>query len=107
MNKAFACDLNHSQIMRYLHKIGYTRKVLTVWGAQRKGMLRANHAIKMAYYTRDHLVFLDGSAVDERSTHRKFGYAPAGNRAMEDRTLTHSKCWSVLLALTSTGLRAL
>ncbi|ODQ52026.1 hypothetical protein SAICODRAFT_46361, partial [Saitoella complicata NRRL Y-17804] len=53
------------------------------------------------------LVFLDGSAVDERSTHRKFGYAPAGNRAMEDRTLTHSKCWSVLLALTSTGLRAL
>ncbi|ODQ50892.1 hypothetical protein SAICODRAFT_44558, partial [Saitoella complicata NRRL Y-17804] len=55
----------------------------------------------------DQLIFLDESAVDERSAHRKFGYAPAGNRAIEDCTLIHSKRWSVLPALTSTGLPAL
>ncbi|GAO48807.1 hypothetical protein G7K_2976-t1 [Saitoella complicata NRRL Y-17804] len=93
--------------MGSLHKVGYTRRVFTVRAAQRNGMLWANHAIEMAYYTKDQLIFLDESAVDERSAHRKFGCAPAGNRAIEDRTLTHSKRWSALPALTPTGLRAL
>ncbi|ODQ54085.1 hypothetical protein SAICODRAFT_54854, partial [Saitoella complicata NRRL Y-17804] len=69
---------------------GYTHKVLTLQAARRNAILRANHAIEMADYTQEQLVFLDKSAVDERTGSRKFGYSPTGTRALQERVFGHS-----------------
>ncbi|GAO52289.1 hypothetical protein G7K_6369-t1 [Saitoella complicata NRRL Y-17804] len=107
LNDQFATSLSRYHVTRYLQKIGYTRKVLTLRAAQRNPILRANHAIEMADYTQEQLVFLDESAVDERTGSRKFGYSPIGARAIQERVFGHSTRWSVLPALTIEGLKAL
>ncbi|GAO49025.1 hypothetical protein G7K_3186-t1 [Saitoella complicata NRRL Y-17804] len=69
-------------------------------------ILRANHAIEIAAYTQEQLVFLDESAVDERRF-TKICEPLTGTRAVQEKVFGRLTRWSVLLALTTEGLEAL
>ena len=58
---------------------------------------------KLASYKADQLVFVDESAANERTGHRKYGWAPVGIRPHEYQLLERSKCWSILPAYTVDG----
>ena len=49
------------------------------------------------------LVFLDKAASNERTTDRKYGYAPSGALAYVKRWLKRFVRWSILLALDING----
>lgn len=49
------------------------------------------------------LIFVDESAVNERTIDRKFGWAPKGQKARETRPAKRSERWSLLPAYTLDG----
>jgi hypothetical protein len=49
------------------------------------------------------LVFIDESAANERSAHRKFGWAPTGATPVVYTSHNRSKRWSILPAYTADG----
>ena len=61
---------------------------------------------KLADYTAEQLVFIDESAANEHTSHRKYGWAPVGVAPHEYRRLERSKRWSVLPAYTIDGFIA-
>jgi DDE superfamily endonuclease len=61
---------------------------------------------KLADYTVEQLVFVDESAANEHTSHRKYGWAPVGVAPHEYRRLERSKRWSVLPAYTIDGFIA-
>src|SRR6266513_2295634 len=58
---------------------------------------------KLADYTAEQLVFVDESAANEHTSHRKYGWAPVGVTPHEYRRFERSKRWSVLPAYTVDG----
>ncbi|GAO46627.1 hypothetical protein G7K_0854-t1 [Saitoella complicata NRRL Y-17804] len=97
INELIATDLNWLDVFRYLRKIGWTWKRLSVRAAQRNSTLQSHHSIHFADYTMDQLVFLDETAVDNRSAFRRFGYAPHSSPACEDRGIQRGLRLSSLL----------
>ena len=49
------------------------------------------------------MIFIDGSAANERTKDRKHGWAPIGVRPTEHRPHKRSERWSILPAYTSRG----
>ena len=49
------------------------------------------------------MVFLDESAANEKSAHRKFGWAPVGSTPHVYSLLKRSERWSILPAYTAEG----
>jgi DDE superfamily endonuclease len=76
---------------------------MRIRAAQRNPELRADWMRKLASYTADQLIFVDESATNERTGHRKCGWAPVGITPHEDRVFQRSKRWSVLPAYTVDG----
>src|SRR5438552_17360751 len=58
---------------------------------------------KLATMEAEQLVFLDESAANECSTHRKYGWAPVGITPHEYKSIKRSERWSVLPAYTTDG----
>ena len=58
---------------------------------------------KLAGYTAEQLVFVDESALNEHTSHRKYGWAPVGVTPHEYRRFECSERWSVLPAYTIDG----
>ena len=54
----------------------FTRKVTQCIAAQRDETKRNQFWIDMEVYTKDQLVFIDESAVNEKTLDRKYGWAP-------------------------------
>ena len=52
------------------------------------------------------MVFIDESAANEKSAHRKYGWAPIGSTPHVDMSTKRSERWSILPAYTSDGLMA-
>ena len=58
---------------------------------------------KLADYTAEQLVFVDESAANEQTSHRKYVWAPVGVAPHEYRRFERSRRWSVLPAYTVDG----
>jgi hypothetical protein len=76
---------------------------MRIRAAQRNPELRADWMRKLASYRADQLIFVDESAANEKTSHRKCGWAPVGVTPHEDRVLERSKRWSILPAYTADG----
>ena len=71
--------------------------------AQRNPELRAAWAHKMSMYMPNQLIFVDESAANECTSHRKYGWSPKGVRPHENIPFERSERWSVLPAYTVNG----
>jgi len=58
----------------------------------------------MASYNAEQLIFVDESAADERTSYRKYGWAPFGVRPHEYIPFQRSERWSILPAYTKNGM---
>jgi DDE superfamily endonuclease len=58
---------------------------------------------KLTKYTPEQFVFVDESAANERSAHRKQGWAPVGQVASQTTPLKRSERYSILPAYASDG----
>ena len=76
---------------------------MQIRAAQHNPELREEWMCKLASYTADQLVFVDESAANERTGHRKCGWSPVGVTPHEYRVLERSKRWSILPAYTVDG----
>ena len=59
--------------------------------------------LDLAAFTEDQLVYVDESAVNERTLLRKYGFALRGLPAINIQLLKRSTRWSILLALCIAG----
>lgn len=95
-------------ISRSLHRLNLTHKAVTAAAAERDEELRNLWQLRMAAYKDpDQFVFLDESSVDQLTGHRPFGWAPRGVRCVRRQTFIRGTRYSILPALTSTGIIAL
>lgn len=95
-------------ICRTIQRMGITRKGVSRAAAERDEELRDLFEIRMAQYEDpDLFVFLDESAVDRRTAQRGFGWADAGLPCVERATFLRGIRYSILPALTSSGIIAL
>ena len=58
---------------------------------------------KLRMYTAEQLVFVDESAANERSAHRKYGWAPVGATPEQTTRLNRTERYSILPAYASDG----
>lgn len=58
---------------------------------------------KLPTWTANQLIFIDESAANERSAHRKYGWAPIGKRPYIYTSIKRSERWSILPAYTMDG----
>lgn len=89
--------------MRVLSKRNWSRKVVKQKALEASGDLRALYHSRVAKYTMDKLVFLDESASNERTGHRRHGWSPIGNDATALVKTKWFTRWSILPALTIRG----
>ena len=75
--------------------------------AERDQELRNAWIGKLAIMEAEKLVFLDESAANERSAHRKYGWAPVGITPHEYKSIKRSEHWSILPAYTADGFMSL
>src|SRR5438552_11222392 len=54
----------------------------------------------MSMYMPNQLIFIDESATNERTSHRKYGWSPKGVRPHENIPFERSERWSILPAYT-------
>ena len=95
-------------ISRTLSRMGLTRKALSRHADERNEDVRVLWALDMAQYTDpDLFVFLDESAVDNRTVRRASGWSGAGTPAVMRSTFLRGVRHSILPALTSDGILAL
>ena len=66
-------------------------------------MVRDGWMARIGRYNANELVFLDESAANERTSDRKYGWAPRGVRAAEYLPIKRSERWSILPAYTTNG----
>jgi transposase len=99
----YTIQLSQPSISRLLRRIKHTRKQVTVTPIQRDEELVQAWRRKMLNWDAQQLVFLDEAASNERTTDRKYGYAPSGAPAYIKRWLKRSVRWSVLPALDING----
>ena len=60
----------------------------------------------MKKYSREQLVFIDESAKDDKTHHRKFGYSLSGTRAEKNCIYIHGKHYTLKAALGISGIIA-
>ena len=60
----------------------------------------------MRKYSREQLVFIDESAKDDRTQHRKFGYSLSGTRAEKNCIYIRGRRYTLEAALGSSGIIA-
>jgi DDE superfamily endonuclease len=76
---------------------------MQIQAAQRSPELRMAWMRKLADWKADQLVFIDESAANERTSDRKYGWAPIGKTPTESRPFNRSEKWSILPAYTIDG----
>jgi len=81
----------------------FTRKVTQRIASQRDEGRRLQYYIDLTAFTEDQLVYVDKSAINERTLLRKYGFTPRGLPAINIQLLRHSTRWSILPAFIITG----
>ena len=76
---------------------------MQIRAAQRNQELREEWMAKLVNYAAEQLIFVDESAANEKTSHRKYGWAPVGVTPHEYHRFEHSKRWSILPAYTING----
>jgi transposase len=95
-------------ISRTLSRTGLTRKAISREANERNEDVRLLWELDMAQYTDPEMfVFLDESAVDNRTFRRACGWSVAGTPAVERSTFLRGIRHSILPALSSQGMLAL
>jgi hypothetical protein len=66
-------------------------------------LLRDEWIRKLSDWTAEQLVFVDESAANEPTTHRKYGWASIGITSVQQQCFKRSERWSILPAYTIEG----
>ena len=95
-------------ISRTLARMQYSKKSLSRRAAERNEDLRNLWELEMAELDDpDFFVFIDESAVDNRTVRRSSGWSPVGGRSVSRCAFFRGKRHSILPALSSDGIIAL
>jgi hypothetical protein len=70
---------------------------------QRSEYLRDEWFVRLTGWTFEQLMFVDESAANEFTVHRRFGWSPIGRPATTTCTLRRSRKWSILPLYTCEG----
>ena len=84
-----------STIFRTLKSMKISNKVLKREAAERSQLLRNQYMFQISQYTADMLVFIDESAANEHSCHRKRGWSREGLSPRIVRPVKRSERWTV------------
>jgi transposase len=84
--QAHGINLSISTISRTRERLGYSRKNLAKRAAERDPLKRADFIARICQYSTQQLVWVDESAKDDRTCHRRHGYAKKGERARMEIT---------------------
>jgi len=90
-------------VARWLKIHKYTKKRIRYLASERDQFLCDDWVRRLGKWKHYQLVFADESAANERTTDRKHGWAPIGERPIEHRPQKGSERWSILPAYTSRG----
>jgi transposase len=98
-------EVSIATLSRALASTQYSRKSLTKASAERDEELRSVWEIAMAEYTNPNVfVFLDESAVDNKTVQRTHGWSKVGQPCVRRMTFHRGKRYSILPALTINGI---
>lgn len=97
-------DASEVSVWRALRKMGYTRKKIMRLAIERNELFRDRFILTIGQYSPEQLVFIDESAVDRRTPHRAYGWAPRGQRAQMHGHFVRGARFSLLPALTLEGI---
>ena len=101
-------DVSISTVSRALWHLNLTKKVVTKASAERDEELRLLWEVEMAQYNDpDLFVVLDESAVDNKTGQRAMGWSEINTRCVRRMTFLRGVRYSILLALTASGITAL
>lgn len=91
-------------VRRTLKKYQFRRAVLRRDAAQRSEELRTGWIGTMGNYNKSQIIFLDESAVNQKTGWRKYGWSRQGKVPIGQQLLKRDKRWSILPAYTVDGL---
>jgi len=94
----FDAQVSISTVHKTLERARWSRKVARARAAQRNETLRNAWVGIQKSWVVDQLIFLDESALNERTGDRKYGWAPIGSGCRVARPLKRSERWSILPA---------
>jgi transposase len=98
-------NISLATLSRALTSAQYSRKSLTKVSAERDEELRSVWEIAMAEYTDPEVfVFLDESAVDNKTVQRSHGWSKVGQPCVRRMTFHRGKKYSILPALATDGI---
>ena len=90
-------------VCRTIKRREFTQKVTQRVASQRNKGRRLQYYLNLAAFTKDQLVYVNESAVNERTLLRKYGFALRGLLAINVQLLRHNTHCSILPALAITG----
>ena len=99
----FEIEIHITQISRMMTEARDTHKKTVAYASQRNEFLMTAWRIKSRNWVADQQVFVDKSASNERTGHRRYGWAPSGVPCRVRRLLKKTERWSVIPAYTPTG----
>jgi hypothetical protein len=89
--KIIGCDISASTLSREIARMGYTRKVGDKLAIERDTALSEAFLLHMRQYDVNQLIFGDETAIDKRSTNRRYGYSLCGENGATPQPFTHGK----------------
>ena len=108
LDKHFDLSLSLSALQRTLSALGFSLKKLRKIPVQRDDYVREEwKAWMFRHFTADQLVFADESSKDDRTSIRNYGRSIAGQRACEIISFKHGVRYSILPALSLSGIIAI
>ncbi|KAB5590974.1 hypothetical protein CTheo_5590 [Ceratobasidium theobromae] len=106
LSVAAGIDVSISTVWRSLARLGITYKVLDKRAMERCEADRAEYQRLIRAFRPSQLVFVDESSFNRRGTYRNRGYAISGDRACKKAFFARGKRYSILPALSITGILA-
>lgn len=97
-------QVTRMSVSRALHSIGWTRKTIRRVAAERNAELRDYYCHTLSEFSSYHLVYVDESGCDNRTGHRRNGWAPSGVTPVEKTQFHRGKRYQVLPAYAQDGI---
>jgi hypothetical protein len=96
-------DVSQSTLSRAMHRMALSHKKVSPEALERNELLRATWQAAHAEIPADYIVWLDESSVDNRTNHRKRGWAQVGRACTRREFFARGQRFSVLPALACVG----
>lgn len=100
-------DVSLATIWRAIRSLAKTHKKVSTAAMERNELLRAMWMAENGDIPASYIVWLDEASVDDRTNQRSMGWAALGRACVRRATFLRGQRFSVLPALTSTGIIAL